>query len=120
MSYLKSFILFIIAVSLFIPIGIVGFIIQIIWNLAEFDVYLANVAIQFDRTGNVVCPELLDLLFIKKATGHRFGNNETVSCVIGLNKATNTLTWLGILLYKTLNKIDENHCEKAVKKEYKK
>jgi hypothetical protein len=46
--------------------------------------------------------------------GHRFGDpNETVSHVLGKNKAQNKLYPIGKALAWLLNKIDENHVEKA-------
>jgi hypothetical protein len=46
--------------------------------------------------------------------GHRFGDpNETVSHVLGKNKAQNKLYPIGKGLAWLLNKIDENHVEKA-------
>lgn len=107
--------LVLLAIVLFAILAPIGLLIQILWNLAKFDVYLYNVALQIDKSGNVVCPELLDLLFINKKLGHRFGKNETVSCVIGLNAQTNTLSAIGRLLF---NILGEEHCYNAVLKEY--
>ena len=112
---MKELGLFILAILLFLVMFPIGFIVQFIWNLARIDLYLYKVAVQIDRTGNVFFPEFLDLLFINKKLGHRFGNNETISCVIGLNANTNTLSALGRLLY---NILGEEHCAKAILEEY--
>lgn len=112
---MKELGLFILAILIFFIVFPIGFTVQFVWNLARIDLYLYKVAIQIDRTGNVFFPEFLDLLFINKKLGHRFGNNETISCVIGLNAQTNTLSALGRLLYSILG---EAHCIKAIFEEY--
>lgn len=72
-----------------------------------------NNAIAIDQLGNVWCKHLFNDLMCH-SDGHRFGDpNETVSHVLGKNKALNKLYPIGKALAWLLNKIDENHVEKA-------
>ena len=79
--------------------------------------YFWQCALSIDQSGNVICQFLLNDLMIKP-NGHRCGNpDETVSYVLGVNKAKGTLYPLGLAIAAILNKIDKNHVEKAVKNE---
>ena len=73
---------------------------------------LKYVAILIDQAGNVFMgPFLNDTM---QREGYEFGHyNETISTVLGINKAMNTLTWFGRLLAAVLNWIDKDHVEKA-------
>ena len=78
--------------------------------------YWFIMAISVDQLGNVVMSSLFNDILIKKY-GHKFGDeDETVSMVLGVNKATGTLTKLGKLIADILNKIEHNHVEKAIEK----
>lgn len=75
--------------------------------------YNLNVAISYDQLGNVILAPLMNVL-LKKKGGKFFGHpDETISFVLGRNKALGKLTKLGKLIADGLNKIDPNHVEKA-------
>jgi hypothetical protein len=75
--------------------------------------YHKDIAISYDQLGNVLGGPLFNKL-LRKKRGKKFGNpDETISHILGRNKATNGLTKLGKLIAKTLNKIEPNHVEKA-------
>lgn len=79
--------------------------------------YAYSIALSIDQLGNVVCSNLFNDL-LKKEGGYDFGNeDETISKVLGINKASGHLTKLGKLLADILNKIDPNHVEKAAKED---
>lgn len=79
--------------------------------------YFWQCALSIDQTGNTVCQFLFNDFMIKP-NGHRCGNpDETVSYVLGMNKAKGTLYSLGRAIAWILNKIDKNHVEKATKNE---
>lgn len=81
----------------------------------EFSDYGENKAISKDKYGNVLGKYLFNLVFIKK-DGYSFGShNDTISKVLGINKANGTLKRLGKLVCLLLNKIEKNHVEKASK-----
>ena len=103
--------LFTIALILFIvafPIAIIYTALDTIFNL------LGKLAVAIDSAGNVLLVELFNDSLISEE-GHKFGDRkETISYVLGKNKKTNTLKRLGRLLCGLLNKIEKNHCEKAI------
>jgi hypothetical protein len=79
-----------------------------------FDYYNKNLAIAIDQYGNGLCSYLFNQILIKKE-GHQFGNiDETISSVIGKNKLTGTLTWLGKLVDKILDAFEKDHSIKAI------
>lgn len=76
--------------------------------------YFLKMAICIDQLGNVMAAPLLNLTCLKKK-GHRFGETrETISLVLGYNSRLNNLTVFGESLGWLLNKIDNNHLEKAI------
>ena len=112
-----NFILLILAIILFSILAPIGFIYAMFFNSRKE--YFLQVAIAIDQHGNAVCGKLLSLLLIKK-DGFGFGNvDRTISFVIGINKAAGTLNNKGLFIYNLLNKIDPNHCEKAIESEIK-
>jgi len=47
--------------------------------------------------------------------GYKFGRRkETISSVLGKNYLTKTLTRKGLILYRILNTLENNHCEKSI------
>ena len=47
--------------------------------------------------------------------GYKFGNsNETISSTLGKNERDNTLSQIGKALVWLLDKIDKDHCKKAI------
>ena len=116
MSLLKSFLLFCIAIVLFIFTTPIGFFYALLrqsffGKLKSLSVYFLEVAISIDNTGNVLMQHLLnDLLLIQQKDTYYFGNKkETISSVIGKNSLTNTLSPLGKALNAFLNWIDKDH-----------
>lgn len=103
-----------ILVVLFTPFSILWTIIFKFKNLSK---YWWAFAIALDQLGNVTCQYTLNFVFIKK-NGVLCGNeDQTISYVIGINKQQGTLTLAGKGLAKILNKLEENHVEKAVENE---
>ena len=111
-------ILFIVAVALSVIICPIGYIYSILKTMFVYSSRLfLLLAIGIDMLGNVICKDLFNDTLRKKG-GYEFGNmNETVSKVLGMNKKTNTLTFLGKALANFLNFIDKNHVENASKNE---
>lgn len=116
-------ILFIIAVSLIALIGPLGLLVTFGYNLLRYGVRygvkrlnydLVVIAVAIDQVGNVMCKDLFNLCLIKK-NGYRFGRRkETISSVIGKNRQSDTLTFLGKCLDKTLNLFEKNHSYKSI------
>ncbi len=101
---------------LLMPISLVYGLIRSIFHKG-LSYYFWQCALSIDQTGNTVCQFLFNDFMIKP-NGHRCGNpDETVSYVLGMNKAKGTLYPLGSVVAWILNKIDPNHVEKAVKNE---
>jgi 8-oxo-dGTP diphosphatase len=75
--------------------------------------YSKQIAISIDQMGNVVLANLLNDLMIKR-WGYKFGDpDDTISAVLGKNKAIDSLKIAGKILSSILNKIEPNHVEKA-------
>ena len=76
--------------------------------------YYFNIAISIDQLGNTVMQGLFNDILVKKDR-FRFGNpDETISSVLGKNKAIDNLTLLGKAIAWLLNKIQYHHVEKAI------
>ena len=111
-----GFILFIIASILKLVIGIIAYIFGAInslfnrqWNSWHFDLAQAK-----DQYGNALCKYFFNVLLITKE-GYPFGNiDETISSVLGKNKAKNTLTLTGKFIAWVLDKLEKNHVENAI------
>ena len=72
--------------------------------------YCKQIAVSLDQLGNVVCDKLFNLTM-----GNGFGNeDETISSVLGRNKAQGSLKLMGKVVALILNKIDKNHVEKSI------
>jgi hypothetical protein len=95
------------------PCYIYGSIVSL--SKGEFNEWNKDLALSKDRYGNVLIEYLANQVLIK-SNGYKFGNPlDTISKVLGKNKATGTLTYLGFLIAYVLNKLDKNHVENAVK-----
>ena len=69
-----------------------------------------KIALGIDQLGNVVCANLFNIILIRSCSEHRFGNeDETISSVIGKNKKTGTLTFMGWVLDAILDAIQKQH-----------
>jgi hypothetical protein len=112
---MRGFVLLIVALLLSAVILPVGFSFQIITALFKgIDRYLFRMAKSIDQFGNVVCEHLFNATLIKK-NGYKFGNEDvTISHVLGKNEQTGTLSLLGRLLSRLLNRIDKDHNQKAI------
>ncbi|MEY4332228.1 MAG: hypothetical protein RLZZ196_966 [Bacteroidota bacterium] len=111
-----GFILLILAIILAIPLFIIGWIYSLITlrlKIKRLNDYAFTIALGIDQLGNVVMSNLFNAILIQH-DGVKFGNpDDTISAILGVNKQNNTLKYLGKLLASLLNKIDENHVEKA-------
>ncbi len=115
-NFLKSILLFLIALILLTTTAPIGFIYTIVRQLfvnklKTLSLYFTEIALVFDEAGNVVMQHILnDFLLIKKRDTYYFGNKkETISSVIGKNYLTQTLSPLGLALNSFLNFIDKGH-----------
>jgi hypothetical protein len=113
-----NLLLVIVAIILLVPLIIVNLIVVLIkyWDngfLKTLSSYFLETAIDIDRFGNRNLRTILNLTMIK-ADGYKFGNiSETISKVLGINKANKKLTKFGCLICKILHIFDKNHCEKS-------
>lgn len=118
--FMKGFILLLIAVLMSIvlyPLGWIYSLITFRMSIKRLNGYLFVMALSVDQLGNVVMSTMFNDIMIKKY-GHKFGDeDQTISMVLGVNKAMGTLTKLGKLIADILNKIDPNHVEKAIEKD---
>jgi hypothetical protein len=114
---MKGFILLIISILMSIilyPLGWIYSIITFRGSLKKLGSWWFIMAVSVDQLGNVVMSTLFNDILIRKY-GHKFGDeDQTISMVLGVNKAIGTLTKLGKLIADLLNKIDPNHVEKAI------
>lgn len=103
----------IVAIAISIILFPIGFIFSMFYSGRRK--YFYNVSRAIDQLGNVICARLFDFTLIKHYSIYKFGNeDETISSVIGKNKLTNNLTFVGRLLYYFLELIDKNHSIKAI------
>lgn len=115
-QFLKSFLLFCVALVLIITTAPIGFVYALIRQLffgkiKSLPIYFIEVALSLDNSGNVIMQHVLnDCLLIKNERTYFFGNKkETISSVIGKNSLTNTLSFLGRGLNRFLNFLDKDH-----------
>ena len=118
-KYLNGLVLFIVALTLTIPLSILAIVYTvikyiIIGRARDINDYFTNNAVSIDMTGNaIVGTELINDATSKKKT-YRFGNKyQTVSAIFGKNKRAKTLFGLDREIADTLNVIEPNHVEKA-------
>jgi hypothetical protein len=120
-GFIKSFLLFGIAFVLVVTTTPIGFVYALLRQLflgkiKTLQIYFIEVALAFDKVGNVIMHHLLnDTLLIKTPNTYQFGNKkETISSVIGKNHLTNTLSPLGRALNAFLNFIDKDHSMNSI------
>lgn len=113
-----GFILLIIAKVLswiLFPIGWMYSLITFRLKLSRLNEYAFTIALSLDQLGNVVLANIMND-FLIKSEGYKFGNpDDTISAVIGVNKLKGTLLPAGKAISYILNKVDNNHVEKASK-----
>lgn len=115
-KYFSGLLLWLIAIILKISLSIVLWPYGIVQSIRrfEFSLWYTQLAIGQDQYGNVLGQYLFNDVLITKNSQHKFGNtDETISSVLGKNKAANTLTKLGKGIAAILNFIDKDHVEKA-------
>ena len=112
---MKGYLLFWLAVVVFVLLMPFATIYNAARSLFHNGNRLFYLALLIDKAGNVLLgPFLNDTM---QREGYEFGHyTETISKVLGINKALGTLTWFGRLLADFLNWLDENHVEKAASK----
>ena len=114
---MKSTIIFLLALILFILFSPLGLIYALIRGLSDgsFYDYMLKSAIGINQAGNVAMCYIFNDFFIT-GKNKRFGNpNETISHVLGVNKLSCDLLPLGKALAFLLNTIQPNHVEMAAK-----
>ena len=116
MSLFKSYLLFCIAMILFLITAPFGFLYEVIRqafakSVNSLTVYFLELALALDNAGNVLMQHVLnDLLLIKNEKRYLFGNKmETISSVIGKNLVSHTLSPFGLALNAFLHWIDKDH-----------
>ena len=113
-----GFILLIISIllsAILLPVGWLYSLFTLRLSIKRLGAYFKTIAISIDQLGNVVLSNLLNDVLINK-NGYKFGDeDETISKVLGINKANNTLLRTGKIVSSILNRIDKNHVEKASK-----
>jgi hypothetical protein len=116
---MKGFILLCLAVvlsAILYPVGWIYSMVTFRLNFKKLGQYWFIMAVSVDQLGNTVMSTLFNDLLIRKY-GHKFGDeDQTISMVLGVNKAMGTLTDLGRFIADVLNLIDPNHVEKAIEK----
>ena len=122
----KSFLLFCIAMVLFLITSPFGFLYAVIRQtftkrVNSLSVYFLELALAFDNAGNVLMQHVLnDLLLIKNDKTYLFGNKmETISSVIGKNLVTHTLSPMGLALNAFLHWLDKDHSLNSINYEVK-
>ena len=106
--------------TIFFPIGVLFTLIEAArrGSIGKALGYLSNaattLALSIDLMGNVIVRDLMNRALIKGESRYEFGNyRETISSVLGKNKALGTLTGSGRALANLLNRIDPGHVERA-------
>ncbi len=80
--------------------------------------YWRDFAVAVDRFGNYQYRSLLNK-FLVSENAYQFGDfRETISSVLGKNERDKTLSPLGRLLVKILDKLDKDHCRKSINNFY--
>jgi hypothetical protein len=113
-----EFLVFLIAIILFIPLTVINVIVVGIKNKFKWKVlrgYFLETAIDIDKFGNKNLRTLLNLTLITKE-GYKFGDpRETISSALGKNQLKQTLTTTGKVLCAILDFLDEDHCVKSIR-----
>jgi len=112
-----EFLVFLVAIILFIPLTILNIVAVIIKYSFKWKVlkgYFYETAIDIDRFGNRNFRTLLNSTLIKEQ-GYKFGDSrETISSALGKNKLNKTLTKTGKVVCAILDFLDKNHCVKSI------
>lgn len=124
--YRYGFLLFCIAVLLFVILAPIGFFYSLLVFICsssfkavgrKINKYFRKIAYIIDVAGSIIMEELFNKLLIKEG-GFSFGSAKySISAVLGRNKIDNTLTPTGAFIGRALNMIEKQHIEKAAKLE---
>ena len=111
-AFFINLLLALVALVAIVLLAPTGWVLGVIFSLDKSQ-YNLNIAISLDQLGNVILGPLMNIL-LRKKDGHLFGNpDETISFVLGENKASGHLRKLGKSIADGLNKVDPDHVEKA-------
>lgn len=109
-----NLLLFLVAYILAFVFFPLGFVYALVTFRVSKKKYLFNLAFAIDKLGNATLGVVMNDI-LKKKGGLSFGNyNQTISYCLGRNQQLQTLTKLGRFVAAVLDKIDPNHCQKAV------
>lgn len=109
-----NILIFLLSIILFLILSPIGFIYTWLFKFKKTTGYLRAIAVSIDQCGNVVMQDLFNSVLINNK-GDKFGHeDETISSVLGRNKQTQTLRYLGKKLDWVLNKIEEDHTIKSI------
>jgi len=115
---MKGFILFVVAIVLFLPLTLINIFFVMAkygFSFKTIDNYFYQTAVDIDRFGNHNLRTMLNAT-LKKKYGYPFGNKyETISSALGKNKKAKTLTFTGSILCRILHIFDKDHCMKSIK-----
>lgn len=111
---IKRLITFALAVIVFIPLCVTGFIYHFISGGGGR--YFLHISSAMSQIANAFSGKLLNKIMIKKGAAFvRFGNeDETISGVLGKNAELDTLSLFGRFIRRVLNTADPDHTEKAI------
>jgi hypothetical protein len=101
-------ILFLIAYILFLPLTIINFFI------VRDKKYFKSTAISIDKFANREFRATWNK-YLRTNEGYLFGNdNETISSALGKNQRDKTLSKMGVIICKCLDRLDKEHCKNSI------
>lgn len=110
---MKNFLLIFVAIILLVVLSPIG-LVYAIAKAPNLSLYWRGIAESIDQLGNHVMQHAFNKWLIKDYA-YRFGDiDETVSSVLGRNKALDRLTKTGIFLDNILERLDPNHSLDAI------
>lgn len=102
------------------PIGMLFTIFRLLYKRKwkgfwkNIDRKFLSIATSVDASGNVVCDDFFNLIFIT-SVGYKFGKRkETISSVLGKNERDGTLTDVGKCMVKILHFFQKEHSIKSI------
>jgi hypothetical protein len=111
------FSLLITALIVFVPIAVFGMFYHFISGGGGN--YFLSTSSSLSQSCNAFSGKFLNKIFIKKGMPFSsFGNrDESISGVLGKNSELNSLSAMGRLVRKTLNKLESSHTETAIERD---
>lgn len=120
MKNFLGFILYLVAVLLYLPLTIINVIVVLYkyagknGALATLNKYFFDEAYSIDVFANRSFRTMWNTLLRTKG-GYSFGErNETISSALGKNQRDNTLSFIGQALCWVLDRLDKDHCLKSI------